>query len=63
MYQEARSIKTSKWNNPDVTVNISEYKEVVKFAEENDFCFTDATLEKIEDYKKAIKKARKVDVQ
>ena len=63
LYQEARSIKTSKWNNPDVTVNISEYKEVVKFAEENDFCFTETALEKIEDYKKAIKKARKVDVQ
>lgn len=61
LYSEARRIKTSKWEKPYVTVDISHYKDVQKFAKENDFRFTNEASEKIKDYVEAVKKARKVE--
>jgi hypothetical protein len=62
LYSRARKIKGSKWSSPSVVVDVSHYKAIEKFAEENDFRFTKNAIQKIENYKKQMENIKEVTV-
>ncbi len=53
LYNRARSLPGSKWNNGAVVVRVEHYKEVQEFAELYGFKFSSGALEAIEAHKKA----------
>jgi hypothetical protein len=60
LYNAARSIKSSKWNNPYVQIKSDYYKEIIDFAEAYDFKIHDSVKEKINEMKENEKKIKKV---
>lgn len=54
LYNKARKLPGSKWDNPAVIVRIEHYKEVEEFAELYDFNFTKKAKEAVNDYLKSI---------
>lgn len=57
LYEKARSLPGSKWDNPYVLVRIEHYKEVEDFASLYGFRFTEEALKLIEQQKERIAKA------
>ena len=62
LYQKASKIKNSKWSGGYVVVDVSHYKEIERFAEENNFKFTTKAKEKIEKYKEEMENIKEVEV-
>lgn len=63
LYQKARAIQGSQYNSPSVVVDVSHYKSIEKFAEENDFKFTKEAKCKIEKYIKQMKNVKEVNIK
>lgn len=62
LYAEARKLPGSKWDSPNVIVDVSHYRAVENFAFENGFYFTEMAKRKIEKYKSDMKKVKEVNV-
>lgn len=60
LYEKARKIKGSKWDNPYVSVDVSHWRSLEEFAEGNGFKFTKAAQEKIETYKRQMEETTHV---
>ncbi|MDT8718261.1 hypothetical protein IAI10_16460 [Clostridium sp. 19966] len=54
LYNTARKLPTSKWDNPYVVVKIEHYKEVEEFARLYGFKFSSSALKAIERYKEQL---------
>ena len=63
LYKKARAIKGSEYSSPSVIVDVSHYKDVEKFAKENDFRFTKAAKAKIDNYIQQINSVKEVTVK
>ena len=57
MYEKAKRLSGSKYNKPDVIVPISNYEEVIDFANINDYKFSEKAKEKLNEYKNKIENA------
>lgn len=62
LYMAAREIKGSRYDSPSVVVDVSHYKSVIEFAKKNDFKFTKAAQDKIDDYKRQLAEVDTVNV-
>ena len=61
-YSESKKLKGAKWSNPYMCVNIINYKQVEKFATDNNFRFTQEAHNKIEKYKEEHNNIREVSM-
>ena len=62
LYMAAREIKGSRYDSPSVVVDVSHYKSVIEFAENNGFKLTKAAQDKINDYKRQLAEVDTVNV-
>lgn len=57
LYDKARSLPKSKWNNPSVLVHVAHFKEVKDFADAYGFEFSKAAKRAIEEHKRVLKQS------
>ena len=62
LYNKVKKIG-AKWDGSSMKIDVSHYKKVKKFAEENDFKFTKAAISKINNYKEKMNNIKEVDVK
>lgn len=62
LYRKAKQIG-AQWDGSFMRINVSHYKKVERFAEENNFKFTTAAKDKINDYKTQLESIKQVNVK
>lgn len=62
LYNKVKKIG-AKYDGLSMKIDVSHYKAVEKFAKENDFKFTKAAINKINNYKEKMSKIKEVDVK
>ena len=61
MYDKARSLPSSKWNEMDVVVRLEHYTEVEEFAKLYGFKLSSGALKAVEEYKDSLSEIKKVE--